>query len=86
MSDEKYFQYAENMFPLFFAILKFCSAKHLFKLSLHRVLILFSALKHPFINKMNVNNSLYSLILAIYSEDCTSIKLFEFLMRIYHMS
>ena len=33
-SDEcrtkKYFQYAENMFPLFSAILKFCSTKHLF--------------------------------------------------------
>ena len=33
-SDEcqtkKYFQYAENMFPLFFAILKFCNTKHLF--------------------------------------------------------
>ena len=27
---KKYFQYAENMFPLFFAILKFCSTKHLF--------------------------------------------------------
>ena len=34
-SDEcrtkKYFQYAENMIPLFLAILKFCSTKHLFK-------------------------------------------------------
>ena len=33
-SDEcrtkKYFQYAENMIPLFFAILKFCTTKHLF--------------------------------------------------------
>ena len=33
-SDEcwtkKYFQYAEDMFPLLFAILKFCSTKHLF--------------------------------------------------------
>ena len=33
-SDEcrtkKYFQYAENMFQLFFAILKFYSTKHLF--------------------------------------------------------
>ena len=25
-----FFQYAENMFPPFFAILKFCSTKHLF--------------------------------------------------------
>ena len=28
---KKYFQYAENMFPLFVAILKLCSTKHLFK-------------------------------------------------------
>ena len=27
---KKYFQYAENMFPLFFVILKFCSTKYLF--------------------------------------------------------
>ena len=27
---KNYFQYAENMIPLFFAILKFCSTKHLF--------------------------------------------------------
>ena len=26
----KYFQYAEKMIPLFFAILKFCSTKHLY--------------------------------------------------------
>ena len=28
---KKQFQYAENMILLFFAILKFCSTKHLFK-------------------------------------------------------
>ena len=37
-SDEcrtkKYFQYAENMIPLFLVILKFYSSKHLFKNSL----------------------------------------------------
>ena len=36
ISDEcrtkKYFQYAENMIPLFLVILKFCSTKHLFKI------------------------------------------------------
>ena len=43
-----YFQYAVNMFPLFFAILKFCSTKHLFnyfKLITTAIYILFENIR-----------------------------------------